>query len=100
MVQEILDRPGWSSGNNLQLFVEDDTEGWGGTQERIGGYTYDHNPTVAPKLEITYMGYGASWYSIPPLSVIDLPVTMDLVAIASVVATAVIVAKTLRERRK
>jgi len=100
VAQEIIDRPGWQSGNNMQFFVEDDTEGWGGAEAWLGADSYDENPADAPKLRIKYVSYGASWYNIPPLSVVDLPVTLDVVAVLAVVATTAFIVQTKRRRNE
>ena len=46
IVQEIVNRPGWASGNSLVLFVT-------GTGERVG-VAYNQNPAVAPLLHVEW----------------------------------------------
>lgn len=89
-VQEVLDRGGFSSGSNMRLFLEDASSGWGGTRNYHNYDAYDSSSTHAAKLVITYMGYSASWYVIPPLSVINMPATLDVVAVLSVFAAAAV----------
>lgn len=52
IIQEIVDRPGWASGNALVIFIQ-----WNGT-DLEGNYrtweTLDGNPTNVPKLDITF----------------------------------------------
>ena len=64
-------------------------------------YTEDKAATWKPQLRVVYLDYGASWYPIPPLSVINVPVNLDLVAIlAMAIATAVVAKKLLEEKRR
>lgn len=51
-VQEIVDRPGWSSGNALAIIIS-------GTGRRIPE-SYDGLPSGAPKLRVTFCPSGAS----------------------------------------
>ncbi len=51
IVQEIVDRPGWSAGNSLVLVIT-------GTGERVAE-SYDGQPNAAPKLRIEYTTGGA-----------------------------------------
>ncbi|MDD1669801.1 MAG: LamG domain-containing protein, partial [Methanomicrobiales archaeon] len=48
VIQEIVNRPGWASGNSLVLFVVGDHANEG------AGISYDWSPTYAPKLHIEY----------------------------------------------
>ena len=90
VVQEVIDRPGWN-GERLTLFVKDDAPGWEGSDDRLYAYSRDFGMDEGPKLKLRYMTYGASWYNIPPLSVVDLPVTMDVVAVLAVIVTSAII---------
>jgi len=49
VVQEIVNRPGWASGNALALFLV--PEG----NQNIWAYSYDSSPSYAPKLHIEYV---------------------------------------------
>jgi hypothetical protein len=54
IIQEIVNRPGWASGNNLVLFMEDN-----GSTADLGnvdryGWSYDGDPLKAPRLVIDY----------------------------------------------
>jgi hypothetical protein len=49
IVQEIVDRPGWASGNALVLMKL----GWTGSGERTAE-SYNEEPAAAPELQITY----------------------------------------------
>ena len=53
IIQEIIDRGGWISGNNLTIFWSHQI-GWGGVQNRIYGYTWDGSQVKAARLEITW----------------------------------------------
>jgi len=50
IAQEIIDREGWQSGNNITLLLIPDV----GTQISIRAKSYDADPTLAPKLYIEY----------------------------------------------
>ena len=52
IVQEVVDRPGWSSGNNLALIID-------GTGKRTA-HSYNGAPGSAPLLRITYCGAAAA----------------------------------------
>ena len=52
IIQEIVNRAGWASGNALGLIVNTE-KATGGAQESKYD-SYDHDPDEAPKLEITY----------------------------------------------
>jgi hypothetical protein len=53
IIQEIVNRDGWSPGNALVLFWEDDGSDTG-SETRRAALSYDGSPANAPKLEITY----------------------------------------------
>jgi hypothetical protein len=59
IIQQVINRAGWQSGNSIAIFVEDD-----GTSvyERVA-CTYDNNPTYAAKLVIEYT-VPPSWHSV------------------------------------
>lgn len=40
IIQEIVDRPGWGSGNSIVLFIEE-PDGWGSVQNMIRAWSYD-----------------------------------------------------------
>jgi len=50
IIQEIVDRESWTSGNDIVIFVEDD----GSSVEKRQIYHYEYGASVAPKLTITY----------------------------------------------
>ncbi|TFH13061.1 hypothetical protein E4H04_12660 [Candidatus Bathyarchaeota archaeon] len=97
VVQEVVDREGWSSGNAIQIFVAD-PDGWGEIVNDINYFTYDYEEgSRAPKLSVTYLSYSASWYPLPPLSLADLPITLDVVAMVALIAATLYA---LHERRR
>lgn len=51
VIQEIVSRPGWASGNALIVVIKDDGSGSGSYRN---GNSYDQGSSVAPKLDITY----------------------------------------------
>lgn len=55
IIQEIINREGWHSGNALVLFWRD-VNGWIGTKRYLGAHNYDTNPDLAAKLEVTWTG--------------------------------------------
>jgi hypothetical protein len=51
VIQEVIDRPGWASGNALQLLWDDD----GTTSSaRVSGASFDHATFQEPRLVINY----------------------------------------------
>jgi len=55
IIQEIIDRAGWSSGNALVIFWDDhDDRSTHGSGCSRRGYAYDGSATYAPKLHIEY----------------------------------------------
>lgn len=53
IIQEIVDRGSWASGNAMQLlWVGDD--GAGNNGKRVAGHSHNVNPAEAPRLEINY----------------------------------------------
>lgn len=55
LVQEVVNRGGWSSGNSMGFVINT------GTGDR-DAYTFDNNPAKAPKLYITYEGSNTLCY--------------------------------------
>jgi hypothetical protein len=55
VIQEIIDRDGWSSGNALVIFWDDHDDRSSHVSDcRRIGYSYDGSSTKAPKLHIEY----------------------------------------------
>ena len=54
ILQEIIDRNNWESGNALVLFWYE-ADGYVGRQCEIDFYTYNFNPNDAAKLEVTWV---------------------------------------------
>lgn len=55
IIQEIIDRAGWSSGNALVIFWDDhDDRSTHNDDTNREGYSYDGSSTKAPKLHIEY----------------------------------------------
>ena len=61
VIQEIVDRAEWASGNAMNIFWEDDGSDAGA---RRYGVAYDYNTEKAPKLEITWTEGGGQTYEI------------------------------------
>lgn len=56
IIQEIIDRAGWASGNAMVIFWDDhDDRSSHVSSCRRRGYSYDGSTTKAPKLHIEYM---------------------------------------------
>jgi len=53
VIQEIVNRVGWASGNALVLFWRD-APGWGGALKRVDAWSYNGGAANAPKLEVTW----------------------------------------------
>lgn len=58
------------------------------------------HPTPAPSLYVEYSTSGASWYIIPPLSIVDLPVTLNVVAVLVTVLTTAFLVHSVRRNHK
>jgi len=86
VIEEIISRSGWSSGNAVILFLEDDEPGYYYTDCGINLWAYDSGAANAAKLECGYISYSASWYPLPPLSLADLPITLDVIALSALIA--------------
>jgi len=54
IIQEIVNRIGWTKGNAIVIFWEDQT-GWD-VQDLTYAYSFDHGALEAPQLIITWMG--------------------------------------------
>jgi len=57
VVQAIVDRPGWSSGNAMQFLL---VQSAGGPLVQVGVATYDHAAYTEPTLNITYTVSGTT----------------------------------------
>ena len=60
VVQEIVDRNGWVSGNNLGLFISDSLSG-----SVRKAKSHDQEPNASPKLRITFRSTTGSGKSVP-----------------------------------
>lgn len=54
VIQAIIDRPGWASGNAIVIFWEDFEYRSNGLERRRAAYSYDNDPDKAPKLVIEF----------------------------------------------
>jgi len=54
LVQEIINRPGWSVYNALSILIESDID----TQHYIDVWAHDHSPQMSPRIEICYYAEG------------------------------------------
>ena len=96
VIQEVVDRPGYA-GNRLQLFYRE-ASGWGGVVTRKSFYSYEGGGQASgPRLRVCYLSYAASWYPLPPLSLADLPITLNVVAMCVLIGAT---AYTLQSRRR
>jgi len=85
------------SGDELAILIQmsssSDYSQWTATGN--GGISQRH-----PELRLTYITYSSSWYTIPPLSVVNLPISLDLVAAISAIIAAAVAVKTRKEENK
>ena len=58
VIQEIVDRGGWSSGNDIVIFWDDFEDRSTHAERRHHAYAYEGSSTYAPKLIITYGAAG------------------------------------------
>lgn len=97
VIQELVNRTGWTSSSVCGILIQD-SPGWGGSMNRVGCESYDHSPSLAPKLEVTYFSYTSSWYPLPPLSLTELPITIDLAALTTLILVTSYAVKNRRKR--
>jgi len=100
IVQELVDAPDYNLTNlkDLELVCRDQDMADSDTSR--DAWFYDDGDPYTPLLTVNYQGYEASWYKIPPLSVINVPITLALVAVLSVIIAAVVVAKIKMEEKE
>lgn len=72
----------------------------GATVRVASYYTEDRGVAYKPQLVVTYQAYQGSWYPLPPLSVVELPVTLDVVAVLAVGAAVAFIVQTKRRRNE
>jgi RHS repeat-associated protein len=60
VVQEVVNRSGWASGNALDIIWSDATSGWGGSNDRLSAYSYDGSAGNAATLHVEYTTAGGS----------------------------------------
>lgn len=63
VIQEIVDRPGWTSGNNLLILWDDDGSTAG--DHRVNAYSWDDATAPAPKLTVEVGGGAFVGWGIP-----------------------------------
>jgi type IV pilus assembly protein PilY1 len=54
IVQEIVNRAGWTSGNAMAFLFLDNADNWSGALAVRNYHTYDGSPTKAPRIHIEY----------------------------------------------
>ncbi len=96
IVEEIIGRSGWESGNNIHIYAED-SPGWGGTVQHINWEAHEKGDNHEATLDVTYIGFAASWYDIPPLSVVDMPITLE---VGALLVTAVVAGYIITDIRR
>jgi len=99
LIQEVVNEPTWTGGYRcVQVFLEDTT---GLYASNYRHYRHRDNAAAdAPLIYITYVSYEASWYAVPPLSIIDLPISLDLVAYTAIAAAALAIYVNRKERKR
>jgi len=98
IVQEIVDRSDWGgTGDDMCFFIQ-------ATPvitpvHKVCGYQTGAN--FKPKLHITYEGYTANWWRLPPLSIVGIPAGQQLLAcVAAVIAGAIAINAIKRRKRR
>lgn len=85
IIQEIVNRDGWSSGNAIAIFLQD-APGWEGIASGFSFASWDRNPALAPQLEISWTEEG-----VPPpqvtVAVAPADVTIEVGQTATLTAT-------------
>lgn len=98
VIQEIVNRGDWDAEENLCLLLEDSESGYD-DQDRCAAYQEDFGSTQAPELIIYYLDYSASWYDIPPLSVVDMPITFEVGAVLVTFVVAAYILTDIKRRK-
>lgn len=96
IIEELVDQGSWSSGNSMQFFFNE-SAGFTGAYLMQGGA---YEGTYPARLDVNYMGYAASWYEIPPLSVVSLPVAKNAAAVVAVIIAILVVVRTKKKEDK
>jgi len=94
IIQELVDIPTFSSSSRVTIFW-DSTEDTGADEAKFYCWLTNYKPT----LYIRWSSYSASWYDIPPLSVVDMPITLEVGAVLVTGAVAVYILQEERRRR-
>jgi hypothetical protein len=71
VVQEIVNRAGWVSGNNIVMVIGDNVAGYGGVVNDRHLVDYNATPASAPKLDVDYTASGATLRV--PIQLIQVP---------------------------
>jgi hypothetical protein len=94
--QDLTDYIGSKAGGSAYLKMMIPNEDFA-VQFKNGGFEDTKSARVNdPHMQVTYLGFDASWYPLPPLSLADLPITLDVVAMAALIAATLY---TLQSRR-
>ena len=91
ILQELVDTSGWGSSSKSTFFFDATTSTGTVAPEFYVWSIYK------PVLYIRWSSYSASWYDIPPLSIVDMPITLE---VGAVLVTAVIAAYILTDIRR
>lgn len=82
VLQEIVDRPGWVSGNHILLFYKVPVDAWA-TANAIKFVTWDSAPADAATLNVTYAQTTATPNAGPDQGPVDSQVSVNLTSAAS-----------------
>jgi len=64
-------------------------------------YAVDYSSaTPKPTVYVEYMAFGASWYNLPPLSIVSMPLAQDVAAVLAVFFAGVVIVRKEKERNK
>lgn len=105
---------GWfekdGSNTDWKLRYQSSTSGWYfyNSEYRAGlsapdpmsGGSIQTARTPAIYIQNKYIGYAASWYDLPPLSVVSMPMAWDVAAVLAVIVAALLIIRKRQERRK
>lgn len=96
VIQALVNKATWTENSRVTIFVANDgdtradfksAKGWGW----VGQSSY---------LYIKWSAYSASWYPLPPLSLASLPITLDVVAWAALIAATALAWRENRRKMK
>lgn len=98
LVQEFVNQADWGTDKLHMELVLRDQEITDSDTNKDASF-YDDGSLYTPVLEIQYLGYQASWYQIPPLSVVDIPITLEMGSVMVITVITIGILNDVKRRR-